>query len=435
MQQGSSQESCGRRETRAPRRALVASVFPLVLLACGRGGRRVWRCLVRPVAIYPSECRPGLQRTRGHHCCALEDLLDAAGRSRPAVSDSRRRRLRTHRLFTVGVPGRRDAVRRRQGVLLSVRRARPLRDVQPGPPHPVGARPLRLVLGGDRQGRRRGADARPWTSFFHSGNQLVTVNITDQVALAGPVQLPAELHPGDVVDQRALRVGFRARRCQLFAARSHHRRVSPRLPAHRRRHLLRRRSARFPATPGRRSWPRRASRRVPEVVTLHQTFVPPVDPVAGHLPDRPRPRHPASRSLRVGDPEDRVAGRRVHGYMGNARRAGDEAADREPGRSTRTGPTVRANCMQQNGRRCPRARMADAVMQAVTSYPEQYQQFHFLVFRQPRSRRCRGRSIDSLSAFFSALQYGARRRTSCGRSPGCSTPGWRRPTPRPRPGR
>ena len=105
----------------------------------GGNGRRLWRCLVRSVAIYPSECRPGLQRARGHHCGALEDLLDSARRSRSSVSDSRRRRVQRHRFFTVAVSRRRDPLRRHDGrLLLSIRPARPLRDLE-------GGRPVRAV--------------------------------------------------------------------------------------------------------------------------------------------------------------------------------------------------------------------------------------------------------------------------------------------------
>ena len=62
-----------------------------------------------------------------------------------------------------------------------------------------------------------------------------------------------------------------------------------------------------------------------------------------------------------------------------------------------------ANCKQQDGATLDASDMADAVMQVVTSYPEQFQQFQFFFFDNidfPLPQNL----IDSLSAFFSALE-------------------------------
>ena len=61
-----------------------------------------------------------------------------------------------------------------------------------------------------------------------------------------------------------------------------------------------------------------------------------------------------------------------------------------------------ANCHQNDGRTLPAADMAEAVMKAVSSYPQTFQQFHFLYFNNldfllPSSM------TDSLQALFTAL--------------------------------
>jgi hypothetical protein len=139
---------------------------------------------------------------------------------------------------------------------------------------------------------------------------------------------------------------------------------------------------------------------LPEVVTLHQTFAPPVEqsPVIYQivfdlqipLPDRCTSALQTIESL-------------VDKYMnkGNA----TVPVTKLPTLNLAVDPhgtDASANCNQQDGP-LPASDMADAVMQAVTSYPEQYQQFHFLFFDNldaPLS----GQLTDSLSTFFQALQ-------------------------------
>lgn len=139
---------------------------------------------------------------------------------------------------------------------------------------------------------------------------------------------------------------------------------------------------------------------LPEVVTLHQTFAPPVElsPVIYQivldlqipLADRCTSAIQTIESL-------------VDKYMnkGNA----TVPVTKLPTLNLAVDPhgtDASANCNQQDGP-LPASDMADAVMQVVTSYPEHYQQFHFLFFDNldaPLS----GPLTDSLSTFFSALQ-------------------------------
>jgi hypothetical protein len=139
---------------------------------------------------------------------------------------------------------------------------------------------------------------------------------------------------------------------------------------------------------------------LPEVVTLHQTFAPPVElsPVIYQI---------------VFDLQIPLADRCT-----SAIQTIESLVDKYMNKGNATVPVTKlptlnlavdphgtdasANCNQQDGP-LPASDMADAVMQAVTSYPEQYQQFHFLFFDNldaPLS----GPLTDSLSTFFSALQ-------------------------------
>ncbi len=170
----------------------------------------------------------------------------------------------------------------------------------------------------------------------------------------------------------------------------------------------------------------------PEVVTLHQTFAPPVEqsPVIYQI---------------VFDLEIPIADRCT-----SALQTIETLVDKYMNKGNATVPVTKlptmnlavdpngtdgsANCKQQNGPTLPASDMADAVMQEVTSYPEQYQQFQFFFFDNldaPLSAAL----TDSLSTFFQRAADAAHRVQAAhgllAVQPGAGWP----TTPRPRPGR
>jgi hypothetical protein len=139
---------------------------------------------------------------------------------------------------------------------------------------------------------------------------------------------------------------------------------------------------------------------LPEVVNLHQSFSPPVEqsPVIYQI---------------VLDLEIPIADRcslaiqTIESLVDEYMRKGNSTVQvvKIPTLNLAVDPKgtdASANCTQQDTATLQAADMADAVMQQVTSFPQQYQQFHFLFFDNlnfPLSQPL----TDSLSAFFGAL--------------------------------
>jgi len=244
-------------------------------------------------------------------------------------------------------------------------------------------------------------------SFFHSGNQSVTVNVTDQVAAQGPYKYPRGYTEGMwptnglcVSDSAPDNASFSpldpttdsfapdtsATNGQLTVNGTYCVGVSP-----------------VPLDLGTAALAETRIATRPEVVTLHQTYSPPVvvSPVMYQIVldlDIPIPERCASSSQQIEALVDKYMS-----YMGNGSfevkklptvyLAGDDP-------NAANGST---NCVQSNGAKLDASAMADAVMQEVTSHPEQFQQFHFFFFDNLDAPLMQP-LVDSLSAFLGALE-------------------------------
>jgi hypothetical protein len=238
-------------------------------------------------------------------------------------------------------------------------------------------------------------------SFFHTGNQLVTVNITDQVASQGPYLYPRSYNRGmwptnglcvsnsapDGVSFSPLDPttdGF-APDSPLTDSGIYCVAVSP-----------------VPSDAGTATLAETRIATLPEVVTLNQTFTPPVEqsPIIYQIAfdvDIPVSDVCASSMKTIETLVDKYMN------MGNATvpvtKLPDVYLSGDPAATDGSTP-----CHQQDGATLqdPSA-MADAVMQAVTSNPAQFQQFHFFFFDNVEFG-LPGPLVDSLSAFFGGLE-------------------------------
>jgi hypothetical protein len=244
-------------------------------------------------------------------------------------------------------------------------------------------------------------------SFFHSGNQNVTVNITDQVASQGPYNYPRGYVQGMwptnglcVSDSAPDGVSFspldpttdsfppdtRATNGQLTDSGIYCVGISP--------------------VPGDAGAAALAETRIatrPEVVTLHQTFSPPVvqSPVIYQIVldlDIPIPDRCASTRQKIEALVDKYMS-----YTGNGAVAVKKLPTLYLAGDDPNAANGSANCVQTNDAKLDASAMADAVMQEVTSHPEEYQQFHFFFFDNLNAPLLQP-MVDSLSAFLSALE-------------------------------
>jgi hypothetical protein len=275
-----------------------------------------------------------------------------------------------------------------------------------------GGRPVQAVHA--RYGSFSGAIARidsvtqtlSVDSFFHSGNQVVTVNISDQVAAQGPYSYPRAYTRGMwatnglcVSDSAPDGVSFSPLDPttdsfapdtqpdgQLTASGIYCVGVSP-----------------VPHDAGAAALAETRIATRPEVVTLHQTYVPPVvkSPVVYQIVldlDIPIPDRCASSSQQIEALVDKYMSYSGHGSVAVKKLPTVYLAGADPNVAQSS-----ANCVQKNDAKLDASTMADAVMQEVTRHPEEFQQFHFFFFDNLNSPLFQP-LVDSLSAFFGALE-------------------------------
>lgn len=244
-------------------------------------------------------------------------------------------------------------------------------------------------------------------SFFHSGNQLVTVNITDQVSAQGPYVYPRTYSHGMwptnglcVSDTAPDGVSFlpldpttasftpdtSANNGQLTDAGIYCVAVSP-----------------VPNDGGASSLAEARIATRPEVVTLHQTFSPTVvtSPVLYQIVldlDIPNTDRCPSTSQKIEMLVDKYMQYTGNGSVDVKKLPTIYLAGDDPSL-----PDGSGNCDQKDENKLDASTLADAVMQEVTSRPEQYQQFHFFFFDNLNAPMPQPLT-DSLSAFFQALE-------------------------------
>jgi hypothetical protein len=245
-------------------------------------------------------------------------------------------------------------------------------------------------------------------SFFHSGNQQVTVNITDQVASDGPYVYPRTYTEGMwptnglcVSDSAPAGVSFSpldpttgsfppdttATNGALTDAGIYCVAVSP-----------------VPNDAGTLTLAETRIATRPEVVTLKQTFTPPTitSPVMYQIVldlDIPITDRCASSSQKIEALVDEYMNKAtMNGAMEVKKLPTVYLAGDDPSLADGSG-----NCVQKDSNTLKASELADQVMQAVTSEQAQFQQLHFFFFDNidfPLPQPL----VDSVSAFFQALQ-------------------------------
>jgi hypothetical protein len=396
-QQGSSQENCRRRETRAPRRALAASILVCAGMGLGCGD----------VSFVPSPYTP---QDVDLVYSAQEDITVVRWRiasTLPADPDLGFQILGATGFETIVFS---QSVFPGGGTLCGDGTGSCFQYVVRGRYATFnGGRPIQAVHArlGSFSGGIAKVDSVPQTlavaSFFHSGNQLVTVNITDQVASQGPYVYPRSYNRGMwptnglcVSDTAPDGVSFSPLdpttdgfppESPLTDSGIYCVAVSP-----------------VPSDAGGATLAEARIATRPEVVTLHQTFVPPVveSPVIYQIVldlEIPITDLCASSSQEIEMLVDKYMN-----YTGNdtvpvkklptVYLAGDDP----------NVPNGSANCAQTNALKLDASTLADQVMQEVTSHPEQFQQFHFFFFDNLNAPLLQP-LVTSLSGFFSALGY------------------------------
>jgi hypothetical protein len=400
MQQGSSQENC--RRPFAACRALVAPVFLLVLasgVGCG------------DVSFVPSPYTP---QDVDLVYSAQEDITIVRWRTSSTVpSDSE------VRFQILGAEGFQDidfsqsAFGQAGGTACADGVGSCFQYVVRGRYATFkGGRPIQAVHA--RYGVFSGAiaqvDSVPQTltvdSFFHSGNQIVSVAITDLVASQGPYLYPRTYNEGmwptnglclsDTVPDGVsflpldpatwsfppdLHPDNRLTDAGIYCVA-----VSP-----------------LPDDGGAASLAEARIATQPEVVTLHQTFTPPVvrSPVMYQIVldlDIPLTDRCPYTSKKIEMLVDQYMNYAGNGSVDVKKLPTIYLAGDDPSL-----PDGSGDCVQQNGNTLEASMLADQVMQQVTSRPEQYQQFHFFFFDNIAAPMPQPLT-DSLSAFFQALE-------------------------------
>ena len=209
------------------------------------------------------------------------------------------------------------------------------------------------------------------SSFFHTGNDIVYVDIADTVATDGPYVFPRS-YQRTMWPTKGLCLSGAAPDGFGFSPFDSTYGFPPRPLTDDGIYCVA--SAPFRPTTGPPLWPRRGSPPCPRYVAAPD-YVPPIEqaPIIYQIvldlqipaPDAARPPSRPSR---------RCSSRRWAG-----RRTGGAAADRQlGGRSERPGWSV--ECAQPQSRSLDADAMAETVKQTVLTFPQHHQQFHFLYF-------------------------------------------------------